>query len=164
MFELPDWTMPPPMVGGHVAGPVLIGGSVGLVMAVRQVMAYPTGVEFDIEAQARGPVGPDAPHGHEALRFRVELADGTHVIGDDDTGLRSGRGPMLVVSRQESSWGGPENREQVRLSLWLWPLPPPGPLTLTCEWVQRGEATLVLDGQAILTAAGHAVAFWPDES
>jgi hypothetical protein len=160
MLEMPDWTMPPPMVGGYVAGPVLIERSEGLVIVVRQVMAYPSGVEFDIEAHARGPSNLDGPHGHEAMRFHIAFADGTLVRLNDETGLRSGNGPMLTVNRQESSWGGPG--EHTRLSLWLWPLPPPGPLTLTCEWIGRREASLVLDADAIHAAAGQAQPFWPE--
>jgi hypothetical protein len=51
--DLPGWYMPPQMIGGYVTGPVLIGRSDGLVVAVRQVLAYPVGVETEVEAHAR---------------------------------------------------------------------------------------------------------------
>jgi hypothetical protein len=85
---------------------------------------------------------------------------------DDDAGLRSGRGPMLVAVRSESGSGGPDDRQDVRLTLWIWPLPPPGPLTLTCSWPGRGlhDARLVLDADAIRAAASRAQPFWPEPS
>jgi hypothetical protein len=68
-----------------------------------------------------------------------------------------------MLSRSESSSGGPDNSEAVRLTLWMSPLPPPGPFTLTCSWPRRGlqEASVVLDADAIRTAAGQARPHWP---
>ena len=166
--DLPEWHMPPQMIGGYVTGPVLVGRSDGLVVAARQVLAYPVGVEIDVEAHARGSLpGGMRParvgfDGHPQLRFRVLLADGRNAAQDDETGLRSGRGPMLVVSKSESSSGGPDDGEDVRLTLWMWPLPPPGPVTVTCSWPHRGlhDASLVLDGDAIRAAADRAQPLW----
>jgi hypothetical protein len=165
--DLPDWYMPPPMIGGHVVGPVLIGQSEQVVAAVRQILAYPTGVEVELEAHARGPSDGGTPHGPLSgvpdLRCRLRLADGSVVIQDDDSALRNGRGPTLVVSRSESSSGGPDHSESVRLTLWMSPLPPPGPLTLTCSWPRRGleDASVVIDADAMRTAATQARPFWP---
>lgn len=52
--DLPEWYMPPRMIGGYVTGPVLIGRSDECVVAVRQVLAYPVGGEFGVEAHACG--------------------------------------------------------------------------------------------------------------
>jgi hypothetical protein len=166
---LPDWVMPPRMIGGHVTGPVLIGRSGGLVVAVRQVLAFPAGMEVEVEAHARGSAGGgpasaavDLP-GQPPLRFRVRFADGREAAQDDEAGLHSGRGPMLIVSGSETSWGGPDDGEDIRLTLWIWPLPPPGPVTVTCSWPGRGldDARLVLDGDQLRAAAGRAQPFWP---
>ncbi len=170
---LPEWHMPPPMIGGQVTGPALIERSDGYVVAVRQVLAYPVGVEIEVEAHARGaspggevPPEPMTFSGQSDLRFRIEFADGTEVLQDDDAGLRTGRGPTLVVSSSESSSGGPDGHEDVRLSLWLWPLPPPGRFTLACSWPSRAVrgAGLVLDADAIRAAAREAQPFWPEAS
>jgi hypothetical protein len=174
--ELPEWYMPPRMIGGYVAGPVLMGRSDGLVVMVRQVVAYPAGLEVEIEAHARGPApggpppdpGAGSLGGHVDLNFRLRLADGRDVAQDDEAGLRSGRGPMLVVSRSESSSGGPGDREDVRLTLWIWSPAPrtPGPLTVVCSWPRRGlrEAGLVLEADAIEAAALRARPFWTEGS
>jgi len=166
---LPDWLMPPRMIGGHVTGPVLIRRSGELVVAARQVLAFPAGVEVEVEAHARGSPGgtaavaADLP-GHPPLRFRVRFADGREAAQDDEAGLRSGRGPMLITSGFQVSSGGPDDREDVRLTLWIWPLPPLGPVTVTCSWPERGldGARLVLDGEEIQAAASQAQPFWPE--
>ena len=53
---------------------------------------------------------------------------------------------MLKVTGFEGSSGGPGGDEHVRMSVWLWPLPPPGPaVTVTCSWPGRGlqDASIV---------------------
>lgn len=46
---MPEWRMPPQMIGGHVCGPMLIGRSDRAVAATRQVLAFPTGVQVEVE-------------------------------------------------------------------------------------------------------------------
>jgi hypothetical protein len=146
-----------------------------VVVAARQILAYPTGVEIEFEGHARGPYPADAasdpedfegPLSHHTLSFRLRLGDGTDVALDDDAGLRTGRGPMLSIGKSERSSGGPDNHESTRVHLWIWPLPPPGPFTVSCSWPRRGlEAVdLVLDGDAIRAAADRAERFWPEDS
>lgn len=160
------------MIGGHVAGPVVIGRTDGVVVVARQVLAHPVGLEIDVEAHARGassnpvgrepdPLGPDGPAQPE---FRLRLADGRDVVQDETTGPRDGRGPTMVVSGYEGSWGGPDGGGDVRLTLWIRPLPPPGPLTLSCAWPERGlrDAVLVLDGDAVRAASLRARPFWAE--
>jgi hypothetical protein len=163
--RLPEWYGPPPMVGGYVTGPLLISRSDRVVVAVRQVIAFPVGVEAEVEAHARGPrsAGPLHPTDYSTPRFRVQFADGRQAAQSDEAGLRSGRGPALVVSRSEGSSGGPDDGEDIRMTLWIWPLPPPGPVIVTCSWPSRGlgEARVVLDAHAIRAAASQAQPFWP---
>ena len=47
----------------------------------------------------------------------------------------------------------------------MWPLPPPGPLTLVCEWpaMQLPLTCSELDAQTILDAADRAQVIFPDE-
>jgi hypothetical protein len=161
--------MPPQMIGGYVTGPVPVARSGGLVIVARQVLAFPAGVEVEVEAHARGSragtgaVPADLP-GHPPLQFHVRFADGRQAAQDDEAGLRSGRGPMLVITGSQVSSGGPDDRQDVRLSVWIWPLPPPGPVTVTCSWPSRAlpAARLVLDGDAIQAAAGRAQPYWQE--
>lgn len=163
-----EWREPPRAIGGHVAGPVLIHRSDGLVVVARQVLAHPAGLEVEVEAHARGALPPDPsePAGFAERaqpRFGLRLADGAEVVQDD--GLRDGSGPAMTVSRYEAGWGGPDGGEDVRLTLWIRPLPPPGPLTLSCAWPERGlrGAEMTLDGAEVRAAASRARPFWPDE-
>jgi hypothetical protein len=45
----------------------------------------------------------------------------------------------------------------------VWPLPPPGPLVLACEWsaFNIGEERAQVDAQLILDAPKHSVQIWP---
>lgn len=158
------------MIGGHVAGPAVIGRTDGLVVLVRQVLAYPAGLEIEVEAHARGASPPPGGPGSDPIgstgppqpAFRLRLGDGTIVVQDEDAGLRDGRGPVMVVSGYTESWGGPDGGHDLRLTLWTWPLPLPGPLALSCAWPERGlrDATLILDGAAVRAAALRARPFW----
>ncbi len=71
---------------------------------------------------------------------------------------------MLMVTGFQASSGGPDDPEDMRLTLWIWPLPPPGPVTVTCSWPSRvlHAARLVLDGDAIRAAASQAQPLWPE--
>ena len=46
---------------------------------------------------------------------------------------------------------------------WLWPLPEPGTIRVSCEWplVEIPLSTVELDGAAIVEAAARAVPLWP---
>jgi hypothetical protein len=167
--DLPEWFMPPTMIGGYVTGPVLVTRSGSLVVVARQVLAFPAGIEVEVEAHARGSLAVTDPvpadlFGRPTLQFHVRFADGREAVQNDETGLRSGRGPMLVITGSQNSYGGPDDPEDVRLTLWIWPLPPPGPVAVTCSWPNRGlhHAGFVLDGDAIQAAASQAQPFWPE--
>jgi hypothetical protein len=167
--DLPDWRMPPQMIGGHVTGPAVIGRSDQAVVATRQVLAFPTGVQVEVDAHARGASAPPlaAAYGdllrETDLRFRLRFSDGREATQDDEAGLRTGRGPILMLTGSERGYGDPEDGEETHVILWAWPLPPPGPVELMCSWPSYGlrDKRLVLDGDAIRAAALHAQPFWP---
>ena len=50
--------------------------------------------------------------------------------------------------------------------LWLWGLPPPGPLTFACQWPagQIPPSQAELDAGLVLAAATRARTLWPDPS
>ena len=160
--------MPPQMIGGYVTGPALISRSDRAVVLARQVLAFPVGVEIEVEAHAQGswtagpPSGPEDLPREPQLRFRVRFADGREAAQDDESGLRTGQGPTLVVSGSQHGYGGPDSREDIRMTLWIWPLPPPGPVIVTCSWPSRAvhDARMVLDGTTIRAAASQAQPFW----
>jgi hypothetical protein len=106
---------------------------------------------------------PDEPLPPEFLRLGVQFADG-------DVATNLGRpsfpspdseptGPVLL------SDGGGGGGRRYDMRYWLWPLPPPGPVSFVCEWPARGipESRAELDAQLILRAAERAIHLWPED-
>lgn len=67
-------------------------------------------------------------------------------------------GPLLV----ESGGGGGGRRYD--FSYWIWPLPPPGPVTFVCQWPAYGieESRAQIDARRLLDAAERSVELWPE--
>ena len=49
--------------------------------------------------------------------------------------------------------------------MWLWGLPPPGPLTFTCQWPaeQIPPSQAELDAGLLLEAAARATTLWSEQ-
>jgi hypothetical protein len=100
----------------------------------------------------------------ERLRYGVVLSSGERAL--DGSASFAGdpvtppTGPALV--RTGGGGGGDGHSFAASDGLWLWPLPPEGPLELVLQWPALGipETRTYLDGTAIRSAAGHARAFW----
>jgi hypothetical protein len=89
----------PRTIGGHVIGPVVVTRTTGAVVVLRQVLAYPNGIESTSKLHGQEPKMPtidrDAPFRlHEDRpRFSVGFADGraarettTSPLGTEMTG------------------------------------------------------------------------------
>jgi hypothetical protein len=74
--------MPPPMTSGHVTGPVLIWQSDRLVVAVRHVVAFPVGVEVEVEAHSRGTGSDGGQYRLAAHSHRSDDASSGHVTSE----------------------------------------------------------------------------------
>ena len=50
--------------------------------------------------------------------------------------------------------------------VWLWGLPPPGPLTFACQWPaeQIPPSQAVVDAELVLAAAARAQTLWPAQA
>lgn len=59
--------------------------------------------------------------------------------------------------------GGHGGGRHSRQELWIWPLPPPGPVAFVCEWPRYGipETRVEVEGAVIRDAAGRAEEIWP---
>jgi hypothetical protein len=180
--ERPGWLGPPDGELG-VAVPVglVLGRGDRGVVALSHVLAYSTGIAFDLvahvdrlerreasmifhEQHAAGGDPADLPDGF--LRFGLELPDGTRV---SNLGGRRGLGapgespdgPVLV---QHGGGGGQSSGTSISWSLgfWLWPLPPAGTLRVHSEWPVAGISLTVadLDAGPLLDAASRATRIW----
>jgi hypothetical protein len=58
--------------------------------------------------------------------------------------------------------GGPRRND---MTYWVFPLPPPGPLAIVCEWPAYGieESRIEIDAALIIDASARAVRLWPDD-
>jgi hypothetical protein len=82
-------------------------------------------------------------------------------------------GSDIGISRTASSgatglrlirWEGYDSRPQ-EVDLWVWGLPPPGPLAFVCEWPAPNIPETRAEMEAgLVLGAGCAVAIWPDDN
>ena len=179
-YRTPPWLAPPRgTLPGVVALERVLARTELAAVCVTRLGAYPTGFEMELVTLSRsmaddldpllfGP--PRRRHGSEAeglpdemLRFGVQFADGskaTNVGGDRpyDPAVAPA-GPVIIPG------GGGGGGGSWRQSLWVWPLPPPGPLLLVCEWpaaripLTRSE----IDARLIVDASERAQVVFSDD-
>jgi hypothetical protein len=156
------------MIGGHAAGAMVIARSPNAMVAFRRVTAFPTGVEFDVEAHARGISRSVADKGPWP-NFEVRFFDSRRAALSGRTAQRPEIGAAgLSAGRWTSGYaGGAHGDSDVNhfIDLWLWPLPPSGSVIFTTSWIEAGipESEVTLNGADLRAAAEMAVSYWdPD--
>ncbi len=160
---------PPGWMGGFVPWRLLLVRTSDIYSVITDVEAYPTGVQFTIASRFRPgavdlhprPGRPPMMHfgQPDGPRFGVGFADGRKTA----TGLGLPRpdvdpeGPVLMPR------GGGGGGEEWRMGLWLWPLPPPGPLAFVTAWAELGieETTVTVQAEDLIAAADRAEQLWP---
>lgn len=168
----PVWGRPHAVIPGCMAADLMLIRTGQAAFAVTTVCAYPNGFDFTVRVLARDPAkftldpfgwhGPGRRSAEPSLRLGVLYADGRR------TATTAGHPPPsgdLAGRLILAPGGGGGNEHSWRSSLWVWPLPPEGPVTLVVSWLEQGvpEARGELDGTAIRAAARRAVVLWPDE-
>lgn len=161
----PVWAGPPAnSLPAALATTVVLGRTDDTVIALTGLAVYPTGCDLRLEVRSRRqdiefPFGFAHHHGRPAdgLLVGVLFSDGRKA-SCPNTG--SGMGAQLTP-RNGSGGGGAFTQD-----LWLWPLPPAGAVELFVAWPELGipESSAVLDGAAVLTAAGQSVELWAPAS
>jgi hypothetical protein len=178
-YRQPEWLAAPyGSLPGVVALELVLARSDRAAVCVSHLGAYSTG--FEIELLTLTPVERDdldpllfGPHRRtgaqgdalppEMLRFGVQFADGAKATNTgglpthDPSSLPTG---PIIVPRGGGGGGGSWQQ-----SLWVWPLPPPGPLQLVCEWpaAQIELTRHQLDASALIDAAARARTIFTDE-
>lgn len=177
----PWWGPPPNELGVAVPLRAVLARTEELVVAVLDAVAYTTGLSFRLTAKRRrephdsfdawfrDPLGlherlasgdtlPD-----DLLRFGVLFSDGRKAttVGAVASFGRAGEPSGPVLFQGGGSGGGGEWES----SLWLWPLPPEGPLGLVVEWPSEGidETRLEVDAQQLLDAGRASERLWPGD-
>jgi hypothetical protein len=175
-YRTPPWlSAPSGTLPGVVALERVLAHTDKVAVCVTRLAAYPTGFEFEVVTMTadeqdidpllfqhhrlrRGAAEEIPP---EMLRFGVQFADGSKATntGGLHHDPKQPAGPVMLAG---GGGGGGGSWHQTQ---WVWPLPPPGTLTLVCEWpsmnipLTRSE----LDAQAILDAAQRAQVIFSDE-
>jgi len=159
---------PPGWVGGWVPWHIVLVKTPDLLAVISGVEAYPTGVTLSLTLRARPDRDDDIPpfagprraffHGGVGgPRIGIGFADGRKaVLGRFHHTQEEPEGPLLLPG------GGGGGGEEWHTNLWLWPLPPPGPLQLVVAWESEHveERTFDLDATELTTAAERAEKLW----
>jgi hypothetical protein len=169
-YRPPEWSQPPENVmPAAVALDALVVRRDALAVWIADGLAYPTGLAFGIAVvlrhrppPGRRPrgwfLGPGEPGGP---LFGAGFADGRRTATDRALRSRDGGPPEIALGHR----GGGGSDRQWHGRLWLWPLPPEGPLTFAFAWPEEGveEVTVEVDSAPIRAAAARAVELWPEE-
>jgi hypothetical protein len=169
----PPWLAPPDNVlPGAAPLEVLLARRDGLAVWIGGALAYPEGVSFGLLVVRRDPAetrwGPASrpfmlPPEPGGPRFGVGFADGRRAVLGGPPAAPGAADPASGAVLTTAGGGGSDRRWEWRM--WLWPLPPGGPLTFALAWEDEGieETTAVADADALIAAAGRAVELWPDD-
>jgi hypothetical protein len=165
-YRVPAWSRGPlGMVPGVVPVALLVARTDTHAVLVDGLLVYPTGFDFDLVVRRR-PGQPRERHHpmrvwDDGLRLEVRFADGRSVDNDprrwpSPSGDRPPDPPLLYQSTS-----GPDGGH-----VWLWGLPPPGPLTFACRWpaLQIPPSQAELDAGLVLEAAARATSLWPEKA
>ncbi len=183
------WEGPPGHLRPGVADlSVVLGRSPSTVVALEGAWCYPSGVVLHLVVHvgdtrrgarqrvleylqlAHGRGSLDMAWRPGGLRWGLETSDGQRVTSlhespwaderpvDSEPGEWSPDHPVLEPLGRSSGFGSGWSRD-----VWLWPLPPEGPVTFVCEWTDRGvdRTELQVDATRFRDAAAHAEPLWP---
>jgi hypothetical protein len=177
----PVWLNPPDdMLPGIVPVELILGRSDQAVVMLAGMRAFTTGVAMTLLVRTRtrmrrldlGDEVFDGPYRHDQddawrrdrLRWGFEFADGRRATSVDPwpdpvDAQRTPERPVL------SGGGGGGGARAVDRDYWLWPLPPPGALTVVLQWPQLGieQTTSRIDADQIVAAATRAQPIWPSD-
>jgi len=172
----PAWMKPDNALPRIAAIDVVMVHTDAVAIGLSGLWCYPSGFEFGVEVVLRQPdrrgrlshamhqvhmLEPGEPIPPEMLRIGLQFADGTKVTNLPGPRRPYGHGepdkPILFGGGR----GGSDRYQSHQF--WVWPLPPPGPLTFVCEWphFQIGETQTTIDAQVVLDAAARASSLWP---
>jgi hypothetical protein len=158
----PPWSGPP---GGWLPGVApthhIVFQTDDTTLSVGPCEAYPAGALLRVDVRFRQPMRePDMGWFRprpESIRFGLELSDGFKWIGDDS------QPPSSLTQRHVRVMGGHGGPMIGHQRLWLWPLPPDGPIRFVGAWPAHGipETEITVDARDVLAAATRAIELWP---
>ena len=179
-----SWFGPPEdELGAVIPLGVIVGRSANGVVALRSAVLHSTGLTLDVFAAARGL--SDAQTNrlfHEQhlfeedeepapgfLRVGLELPGGARVSNlggrvQRRRFMKPDEEPEGPIFFEHGGGGGASGRGRVTLNpgYWLWPLPEPGAIRVSCEWpvVEIPLSTVEIDGKMLSAAAERVRPLW----
>ena len=147
---------------------VPLGRTERTVIALRMVEVWPDAITLRVVVYSRDNLAGDPAEGliehrrvpdYNALLIGVLFADGRRA-SSETISVPSASKPDKPVLRARGAGG---TGFAVEHEVFLWPLPPDGPLKLIVQWRDREipETQTELDGAAIRVAAKDAAEIWP---
>lgn len=149
------------------------------VIVVTDCVAFTTGFTLRVGIRKKHEPEPmrfptAQPSDEMSLEVGVRFSDGRETA-------RAGTGPNDAVSSWYRAWsegkdppappgpiigmgGGGGGGKRWDMHYWVWPLPPDGPMTITCRWPVGGISggTVEVDGSAIRRAGLTSEKLWTD--
>ena len=176
----PRWSGPPDEeIGVAVPARIVLASQPRLFIAVTDCAAFSNGFTLAIAVRSKDEIPPDAM-GFAAYRERDE--DAGIQIGirfSDGRESRGGTGPNPALMDYYREWSegkdppeppgpvigqmnGGGGGKRWDFGFFIWPLPPDGPVTITCRWPRRGLQTggEELNGTAIRAAGLKSHGVW----
>jgi hypothetical protein len=178
----PTWGGPPDdEVGVPVAARMMVASQPRLFIAVTDCVAYSNGFTLGIAVRSKDEIppqmmgfGPHREHGDEdpGIQISIRFSDGRDSRGgglgpnralmDYYREWSEGKDPPEPVGPIIGQQGGGGGGLRWDFNYFIWPLPPDGPVTITCKWPGRGLQTAgkELNGTAIRAAGLKSRSVW----
>jgi hypothetical protein len=170
------WTRPATYLPSYLQDDLVVASNAEAAVVLHGIACYPTGFAFSLETVTRHEYDGDEDEPHYAdlfwsarrrgsklppglLRFGISFSDGQKATTLDATDAmdvfepsEAGSGLRLHLG------GGGGGGGRWSYEIWVTPLPPPGPVTLVCEWPAFGitETRCTIDGVRFIEAAEKA--------
>lgn len=172
----PAWRRPNGVLPGLFPVGLILARTDEMALAVGNVLGYPNGFEFTVNARLRheqfvwgkSPLDPLASPrtGREpelALRLGVLYADGRRARTSSHRPIPVHEYDHEGLVLREVGTGGTDRQWDGRF--WVNPLPPGGAVTFIASWLlyDMAETRVELDSAVIREAVARAVILWPDE-
>ena len=182
-YRRPAWIEPPAdVVPGVVPVELVLARTPQRAIGLTGIRAYPVGFACTLHLRLRQIIPGEQSFFGTGMFDMLEL-DPAGELADYylrfGVGFADGRKATNLQRHRDFENGSPPDPPALRLlrwesydllaqevDVWVWGLPPPGPVTFVCEWPARGipETRAEIDAGLVLEAAAQAVPIWPDQT